>query len=555
MTQGVSKKTQGGESKDAPLSQKTQSDDVQVASFYSPLSKMTQPEASQGESKDAGVSKMTQPQIEEIKDSIAKIHQFCVENWSKRAFIGEFPDLAEIADIIWGFPANFAPKIANSWVSKMTQLTLLTLSKKTQEGESKDATVNNIKEKSKKLMPMASKVNPKTEAENEGWSEADEDGLDEDGEVFDDVEEELNDEGDSQDFYDQEEEAEGFGKVNFQLKDIGPAMDYGKMKRINNRKKGLRYFTPIEVDAIIDNLENCVDSPAKIFINRLWTMLAEELTEDEEADDETGKKSSASIENEAVSASFVRTCMREAYEETQILLEDKRLCPDDEELPIVDGEFTEEDMQVVMDWKTFEHYKGGTYYTITKDRFYNLQAPMQSTDEDRVTKRYRTAEDWKQRDDDIQYCQKINLIGDVPEEKDKLTPIEQFIYDFEDEFIELDPNTLEPLYPKNIVLGWKGVQWIKLRLHQLGFKYDDLFTILYGNRKVDGGGLSVSPRMFSANKVRFFNEKRGFKSIVDDVSLSDYLEGYKEPDYEAMVSDAQEDPEFEDDDDVDVDDD
>ena len=310
--------------------------------------------------------------------------------------------------------------------------------------------------------------------------------------------------------------------VSTELNDVPMVNIIEQDKKITNLQKTLNKFSIEEVDEIIRDFSSCLESPAKIFINRFWTALADGLQETSEEDEDFNPDN---IVGEAISASYLQQCLIQATEETQDILTNKRLSPDDELLNIPDWELSSEDMKVIMGWKQFTSYKGGSYFQITKENFYNPQSPIDTPDSSHKRgRRTHTQADRDKRSDDFQYCQKINLIGDTEGGMETLTPIEQFIYYFQDQYLVIDPETLLATDTKISQIGYQVQDWMTHKLVSLGLDKNDYLQVIFSDRKNSDGGYKVITRMFSADKIRAFNKAHKTSSIVDDTRIEDFFE-------------------------------
>ena len=279
-----------------------------------------------------------------------------------------------------------------------------------------------------------------------------------------------------------------------------------KEVQLRRKRENLQKFSEEEINEIIEDLNNCLDSPAKIFINRFWNYMAVDFSqpENEEYDDE--ELSAVDITGEAIPASFIKRYMESAYEDTLSLLKEKRLSPDDEELPVVDAEFTPEDVQLIMGWEQY-HSKGAEYFTATKTEFYN---PQQSL------------EDNSEREDDFQSVQKINILGDTDEGFDQLTPIEAFIYYFcQDCLIQDESHRITDRQRAQLCV--KGEDDVRRGLLEQGLKLEDFSDICCTSVPRNLKETDLRPRMFSADKIRRANKKHGFTSVIDEKKLEDLL--------------------------------
>ncbi len=296
-----------------------------------------------------------------------------------------------------------------------------------------------------------------------------------------------------------------------------------KEVQLRRKRENLQKFSEEEVNEIIENLNNCLDSPAKIFINRFWNYMAVDFSQPENEEDDDEGLPAVDITGEAIPASFIKRYMESAYEDTLSLLKDKRLSPDDEELPVVDAEFTPEEVQLIMGWEQYSS-KGSSFFTVTKTNFFN---PRQSLGEEQKinsrSRRSRTPEDNADREDDFQYVQKINILGETDEGFDQLTPIEAFIYYFCQDCLIQDENH-RIIDRQRAQLCVKGEDDVRRGLLEQGLKLEDFSDICCTSIPRDLKETDLRPRMFSADKIRRANKKHGFTSIIDQTSLEELLE-------------------------------
>lgn len=294
-----------------------------------------------------------------------------------------------------------------------------------------------------------------------------------------------------------------------------------KEVQLRRKRENLQKFSEEEIDEIIEDLNNCLDSPAKIFINRLWNYMAVDFSQPENEEDDDEELSSVDITEEAIPASFIKRYMESAYEDTLSLLKEKRLSPDDEELPVVDAEFTPEDVQLIMGWEQYRS-KGAEYFTATKTEFYNPQQSLEEKPKANCRSRRSNSEDNSEREDDFQYVQKINILGDTDEGFDQLTPIEAFIYYFcQDCLIQDDNHRITDRQRAQLCV--KGEDDVRRGLLEQGLKLEDFSDICCTSVPRDLKETNLRPRMFSADKIRRANKKHGFTSVIDEKKLEDLL--------------------------------
>ena len=294
-----------------------------------------------------------------------------------------------------------------------------------------------------------------------------------------------------------------------------------KEVQLRRKRENLQKFSEEEINEIIEDLNNCLDSPAKIFINRFWNYMAVDFSqpENEEYDDE--ELSAVDITGEAIPASFIKRYMESAYEDTLSLLKEKRLSPDDEELPVVDAEFTPEDVQLIMGWEQY-HSKGAEYFTATKTEFYNPQQSLEEEPKANCRSRRSNSEDNSEREDDFQSVQKINILGDTDEGFDQLTPIEAFIYYFcQDCLIQDESHRITDRQRAQLCV--KGEDDVRRGLLEQGLKLEDFSDICCTSVPRNLKETDLRPRMFSADKIRRANKKHGFTSVIDEKKLEDLL--------------------------------
>ena len=289
-----------------------------------------------------------------------------------------------------------------------------------------------------------------------------------------------------------------------------------KEVQLRRKRENLQKFSEEEINEIIEDLNNCLDSPAKIFINRFWNYMAVDFSQPENEE-----YSAVDITGEAIPASFIKRYMESAYEDTLSLLKEKRLSPDDEELPVVDAEFTPEDVQLIMGWEQY-HSKGAEYFTATKTEFYNPQQSLEEEPKANCRSRRSNSEDNSEREDDFQSVQKINILGDTDEGFDQLTPIEAFIYYFcQDCLIQDESHRITDRQRAQLCV--KGEDDVRRGLLEQGLKLEDFSDICCTSVPRNLKETDLRPRMFSADKIRRANKKHGFTSVIDEKKLEDLL--------------------------------
>lgn len=336
----------------------------------------------------------------------------------------------------------------------------------------------------------------------------------------------VEEEEDSDDLFNNlegEQPSVGYEKVNVHLEDIPVPVE--QSIAIRRKQERLNKFSAEEVEEIISDINCCTESPAKIFIHFFWSALEDGFYQPSDVEDEDETELPSNIEGESVSASFVESCLQIAFEDTLQLLSEKRLTPDDELLPVVDAEFSADDIKVVVGWKQYTNYKGGSYFTITKDNFFNPQSPKQEVVEERIPRSRRSSgneNEQQEREEDYVYMQKIQLMGDNDDLYEALTPVEKFVYAFCVEYMQFDEN-LRINDLQITQLGPVGLDKVRNMERTEGLNKDDWKLIRFSDRQNSNGTERVIMRMFSARKIRALNKDRGYVSVVDDQSLEQLL--------------------------------
>lgn len=138
------------------------------------------------------------------------------------------------------------------------------------------------------------------------------------------------------------------------------------------------------------------------------------------------------------------------------------------------------------------------------------------------SRRTKNSESNSDREDDFQYVQKINILGDTDEGFNQLTPVEAFIYYFcQDCLIQDENHRISDR--KRAQLCVKGEDDVRRGLLEQGLKLEDFSDICCTSIPRDLKETNLRPRMFSAEKIRRVNKKYGFTSIIDKNNLNELL--------------------------------
>ncbi len=319
------------------------------------------------------------------------------------------------------------------------------------------------------------------------------------------------------------EEEDDFGVVNPQLEEFNPVVVIEQDVKVRRRQEQLLKFSAEEVDEIISDITACLDSPDKIFINRLWNYLEDYFSvipDDSENEDETQNLS----EGDVISADSFKHIFQDAYEATVELIKNKKFTPDDDDLPVADFEFSTEDAAVVLGWKQFKPYNQPcSLFKIVKDGFYSLQRPKAVAKPQSRRCRRSSENNPSNRKEDLQYIQKINLMGLFDEGFEQLTPIEQFIYNFCYDFLQVGEDG-EVNGVLRDQLAPSGVDRVKTELYKRHIPFEVFSEICFQEVPRNPINTDIRPRMFSADKIRAANQNYGFTSIIDQTSLEELLE-------------------------------
>lgn len=300
---------------------------------------------------------------------------------------------------------------------------------------------------------------------------------------------------------------------------------FNKEVELRRKRETFNTFSEEEVDEITSDIKNALDAPEKIFIYFLWGCLRDYIFNNfiEVDGEDYPDIDSIDLTLHAVPASQMKRCLNDAYEETLRFIKTKRLSPDDEELPVPDFEFSGEDVELVVGWEPKEDYKErGVWYHITKSQFHNLNEKLEAvyTAPNRTSRRRKNGTVDPEIEDDYSYIQKINKIGETDEGLDKLTPIEEFVYWFCQEFLEVDDNTLRPNDTRQPILWVKGEDKVKELLFNVNLPASIFPQICSMDIPKNLPETPIRPRMFSAAKIRRENQANHFTSIVDDYDKS-----------------------------------
>lgn len=324
-------------------------------------------------------------------------------------------------------------------------------------------------------------------------------------------------EQDELDFNIPEQDEQDDEPLDFQV-DTNMMGDSLNKYQLYKKKQRLPYFPASTVNEITSDIRNCLDRADKIFIHQVWSILHDMFDQDEYADEDGNMiPASNDVENSAiVKERLEKDIMFPALEETIGILERGTVELNGEELEVTAEKIPEEYYNLIIGWET-RTILGGESYIVSSARIHDIYAEQISESPANVkTKRGNDAG----RDDDYSYMQKIVKIGTDDSMYEKLTPIELAAYNLLAEYFQFsdDGEIVEPLESFLSEREFR-IFIADIRRGHPHVTKEDLVSVIFNN-KLDDGGVSLRNRMFSAQKIRNWNAKHGYASIVDEYEIT-----------------------------------
>lgn len=288
--------------------------------------------------------------------------------------------------------------------------------------------------------------------------------------------------------------------------------------QLMKRKANTPFFPQMEIESFVDNIENCLDRPDKIFINRVWSIAKELLVS--EWQDEDGKLIEEQIDPEGSVVYQDRLfpdILQPAMEETLEIIEKGYYELNGEKLPVECDNIDPDDIDIIIDFE-ITNQSGENYYTLSKYRFRDIYFQLA---EKKKKGRTRT-EKQAARQQDLDYMKKIILIGDDDKANNtsQLTRPEKAVYCFMDHYAKniWDDGSFE--FDEGEYINRRELNMFFYEISQFGISEQEFFQLVY-NRSIqkDTGALMMRERMFDSSAIKRINEILSEHSIVDDYKI------------------------------------
>jgi predicted DNA-binding protein YlxM (UPF0122 family) len=279
-------------------------------------------------------------------------------------------------------------------------------------------------------------------------------------------------------------------------------------------RKRLPYFTAEEIERIISDLPYCLDRPDKIFINRVWDILSDYSISEEE--DEDGKITEVQFSPEKMPYPVNRMFLdiiSNALNETEDMIRNGKVEVKGTMLPVTTKEMLKEnDFEYIIDFEK-ETLNGESYYIVSKKNFRNIfEEPILEI----KTKRLSREENHAARLVDKGYMRQILIRGKDDKRFQELTPIELSAYHFLIEYFEIDENNNVIAHKQDFINRVKLPAFTIPHIFNKGLTPEDFFSIMFkGGPERGTGALNLTPRMFSAEKIKRWNDLHVCKSTIN----------------------------------------
>lgn len=288
--------------------------------------------------------------------------------------------------------------------------------------------------------------------------------------------------------------------------------------QLMKRKANTPFFSQVEIESFVDNIENCLDRPDKIFINRVWSIAKELLVS--EWQDEDGKLIEEQIDPEGSVVYQDRLfpdILQPAMEETLEIIEKGYYELNGEKLPVECDNIDPDDIDIIIDFE-ITHQSDDNYYTLSKYRFRDIYSQLA---EKKKKGRTRT-EKQAARQQDLDYMKKIILIGDDDKANStsQLTRPEKAVYCFMDHYAKniWDDGSFE--FDEGEYINRRELNMFFYEISQFGISEQEFLQLVY-NRSMqkDTGALMMRERMFDSSAIKRMNAILSEHSIVDDYKI------------------------------------
>ncbi len=298
-----------------------------------------------------------------------------------------------------------------------------------------------------------------------------------------------------------------------------------KREGIHYNKPSYPYFPASEVLEFINNIHLCLDNDIKLFLYHVNQEIHARYDQDEEYDDETGEviKEASVIDTTqlVLRKSEVEDIASEAITNARNDIEDRDIFVNDEEVHITAEDNLDRLLKVnIIDWEFQLIGDGEKACQIDWGRIQNPDEEelQQVRGVTRKSRRTKVGEVNPEREDNKRYVSAIIDGASEDETWDKMSPMEKLIYNFLCDYFVFqdDCNEVKDIgdlkyLNRNVLLQF----FLKEKQKYPDTPSKEEFFSTFNIDKPDTyGGISLRSKMFSAERIRYWNKKHGYKSLI-----------------------------------------
>ena len=301
----------------------------------------------------------------------------------------------------------------------------------------------------------------------------------------------------------------------------------------SKKKSCLPYFRAETIQDFEKDITKCVDRFDKLFIHYLLQIAHELYDRDEELDEDglVVVEASNNLVGVPLPVDRIYTDLVEpALQATDDTIKKGYVEVDGEQIGVT-ASLDLEKADLILDWETQE-LCSGRHYLFSYDRFKDSYA-----EELPAVKKRKRRGDTESRADDYLYMQKVLLMNELDNRWESLTPLELSVSKFLGRFFQFNDNfeiigtivEQDPITNKDIEKAEATKNELDIvRLYDLSapVTFEDLIGCTLVGKTDKYGWMKIMNRMFSAEKIRYWNSMHGYTSMVDGADVDKLLDEF-----------------------------
>lgn len=292
-------------------------------------------------------------------------------------------------------------------------------------------------------------------------------------------------------------------------------------------KRNLPFLPAEKVEEYISDIRKCVDRKDKLFLYYLFQIAHELFDTDKVLDEEGNVLSEASmnvIGHPVYEERISQDLLFPAMESVENIMKAGVVEVDGEEYKVTAKDDCNLDNLIDWERQPSSLNQGGWLYIISLDHFRDIYAeevPEVKNVNGREARRAKMDDNWA-------FIHKLVLMSQLDDKYELLTDMEKTVYNFIEEFMELDEN-MRPFDARKRETVTGGELYLTARKDEVfRFKitglvgkvaWNDFIGMFYENKIDEYENLPIRPNMFDAEKIRRYNALHNSQSHVDEFDL------------------------------------